>query len=38
MSYQGTLNLVEHNAIDHDVEVQYWSDQMRVLYLQEVNK
>ena len=38
MSYQGTLNLIEKIREDHDVEVQYWSDQMKDLYLQKVKK
>ena len=29
MSYQGTLNLIEKISEDHDVEVQYWCDQMK---------
>ena len=36
MSYQGTLNLIEKISEDHDVEVQYWCDQMKDLYLQKV--
>ena len=38
MSYQGTLNLIEKISEDHDVEVQYWCDQMKDLYLQKVKK
>ena len=38
MSYQGTLNLIEKISEDHDVEVQYWCDQMKDLYFQKVKK
>ena len=38
MSYQGTLNLIEKISEDHDVEVQYWCDQIKDLYLQKVKE
>lgn len=28
MSYQGTLNIVEKLSEDHDVEVQFWADEI----------
>ena len=29
LSYQGTLNLVEKLCQDHDVEVQFWADEIK---------
>ena len=29
MSYQGSLNLVEKLCQDHDVEVQFWADEIK---------
>ena len=29
MSYQGTLNLMEKLSEDHDIEVQFWRDEMK---------
>ena len=33
MSYQGTLNLVAKLSADHDIEVQFWSDEMMEVFL-----
>ena len=33
MSYQGTLNLVVKLSADHDIEVQFWSDEMKEVFL-----
>ena len=33
MSYQGTLNLVAKLSADHDIEVQFWSDEMKEVFL-----
>ena len=33
MSYQGTLNLVAKLSADHAIEVQFWSDEMKEVFL-----
>ena len=37
MSYQGTLNLVEKLSEDHDIEVQFWRDEMKDAFLKMEN-
>lgn len=33
MSYQGTLNLVDKIGEDHDIEVQFWADEIKNRFL-----
>lgn len=33
MLYQGTLNLIENISADHDIDVQFWSDEMKDVIL-----
>ena len=33
MSYQGTLNLVVKLSADHDIKGQFWSDEMKEVFL-----
>ena len=37
MSYQGTLNLMEKLSEDHDIEVQFWRDEMKDTFLKMEN-
>ena len=33
MSYQGTLNVVENISKDHAIEVEFWGDELREIFL-----
>ena len=37
MSYQGTLNLVEKLSEDHDIEAQFWRDEINDAFLKMEN-
>lgn len=35
MSYQASLDTVERISSDHDVEVEFWSDELKVAFLEK---